>query len=858
MPLVLTEVFANNAHSDNNRVIKLQLKWLHQFQFAGYYMALEKGYYADSGLDVEIRQAGKGVNPIEALLKGEVDYAVSGSDALIAKSQGKPVVALAAISNESPLSLLVRRDSGIKNAQDLRGKKIMLNETDGFAIAAMLEKAKLAPGDYIAQPTSFNIRDLINKNTDAFTAYVTNEGYYLDRLGIDYLHIRPSDYGLRFYNDVLLTTEQEISAHPLYTHEFLKASLKGWKYAFSHIDETIDLILEKYNTQNKSREHLEFEAKKMAELIRPLQATIGEMQQEYWSLILDKFVEHGKIKDATKINFDEFIYTKKTYRYLDRLNLTFAEKSWLLRHQNEIRLGVNNDWFPIEFSNKDGELSGISADLIKLIGQHLRLNIKSAQGMTQAESINKLKNKQVDVLPAAIKDSEKEGYSLFSNPYMQSNWAIVTTQTHAPIQSKSLINGQTNYSLESLSSEKVAVTKGYLSHQRLSKRWPMIETVVKPTILETLQSVLEGEASAAIVDLETATPLMHSYQMTNLRVDDFAFEDVDFIRFAVRKDWPELVSIINKEIDIIGQTEIDRIKNKWRSVPVTLGIQKESVILILSATLIIVLLIILWAVSLKKAKRKIELISQQKTDLLVSKSRHIVMGEMISMLAHQWKQPLTSMMLAMSIVKQKISNLNTAEDEADFLNKQLNKVDKMLDDQNKLIFDLRNFFHPDKKRESFNLSTTINSSIDILSGALDKNTIKIDQHLADDIQIYGFERELRHVLINIIKNAIDELIESNTKHPTIVITATIIESSISIKVQDNGKGISKSAFNSIFDAYTSTKALNGTGLGLYMSKMVIEEHFKGSLSVSNCGLSYPCIDTSNTGACFVITFPLRK
>ena len=576
------------------------------------------------------------------------------------------------------------------------------------------------------------------------------------------------------------------------------------------------------------------------------------MKESYWQFMLDTFIKAGFApKEA---DMDGFIYKAKDHDLLDYLNLTTAERVWLRQHWDQIRIGVNPDWFPIEFGDQDGNHAGISSDIIKRMGQDLKIYIKSAQGLTPAKALEKLRNKELDVLPASIKTKEMEGDLLFSKPYMNSDWVVITRQDHAELNLSKTIDGKKMHSLASLSNQKVAVTNGYISHQRLETNWSMIDLIVKHNVLDTLRAVSSGEANFAIVDLETATPLLHSYQMTDLKVNTSAFDVQDGVYFAVRNDWPELVSIINKELDYIGQTEIDRIKNKWRSVPVSLGIQKSDVFIIIGIALSIIIIIFIWAFTIRRAKTKVELLLQKETDLLVSNSRHIVMGEMISMLVHQWKQPLTSMMLGIEIIKMKLAMVKINDSDKEFLDKQFGKVEDMLDEQNKLISDLRNFFHPDKHKEGFNLLVCIEGATSMLAGVINKHTINIKLNIDSSIELIGYERELKHVFINLIKNAVDELIESKIKDPTICISNTMTDGVINIEVQDNGNGIKEEILPTIFEAYVSSKALNGTGLGLYMGRLVIEEHFSGSIHVRNCTVTEPCTYGAS-GACFMIQIP---
>ncbi|MBT5634705.1 MAG: ABC transporter substrate-binding protein, partial [Gammaproteobacteria bacterium] len=188
--------------------ITLQLHWKHQFEYAGYYIAKEKGYYRDAGLEVVLKELPRGRTEMELLLAGEADYAITGSNVLVDRIHGEPLVAVAAYTQYSPIALLVREDSGIRTVEDLRGKRIMVSK-DNLTIFAMLNQAGLQSSDYTIQPQSFNLQDLVNGKTDAFAAFTTNQGFLLKEQGVSYRYIVPTDFGIDTYSDVLITTEQE-------------------------------------------------------------------------------------------------------------------------------------------------------------------------------------------------------------------------------------------------------------------------------------------------------------------------------------------------------------------------------------------------------------------------------------------------------------------------------------------------------------------------------------------------------------------------------------------------------------------------------------------------------------------------
>ncbi len=296
--------------SGSLEAVRLQLKWLHQFQFAGYYAAIDQGYYRQAGLEVTLLEHPLKRSPLEVLLTGDAEYVVLGSDLLVERAEGSPLIALAAITQHDPLALLVTKASGIDHPKALHGKRIMLDHgAHDASILAMLKQAGLSEEDYEFQQTSYNPLDLAEGKTDAFNAYITDQGFLLDELGIENHYLHPSRYGIDFYSDILTTTEQEIEQNPDRVKRFREASLKGWAYAMANSDEIIDLILEQYNTQNRSRAHLEYEAAQMREMVQPLLVQLGYMHRDRWLHIRDTFDQLGFLKQ--KIDIDQLFYQQE-------------------------------------------------------------------------------------------------------------------------------------------------------------------------------------------------------------------------------------------------------------------------------------------------------------------------------------------------------------------------------------------------------------------------------------------------------------------------------------------------------------------------------------------------------------------
>lgn len=248
--------------------VSLQLQWKHQFQSAGYYIAKEKGFYKDAGLDVEIKEYKSETNVVNEVVSGRATFGIGRSSLLIDRSEGKPIVIFGAAFQKSPL-VVITTDPKIKKISDLKNKRIMITNNAGTSatILGMLYTNGITKNDFITQGHSFNYKDLENNKTDALAAYISNEAYSLEKDNVKYKIFDPSSYGFDFYEDLVFTSESEMKHNPKNVDAFREASIKGWNWAFKHIQESAKIIYKKYNTQNKSLDSLIYEGyvlKKMA------------------------------------------------------------------------------------------------------------------------------------------------------------------------------------------------------------------------------------------------------------------------------------------------------------------------------------------------------------------------------------------------------------------------------------------------------------------------------------------------------------------------------------------------------------------------------------------------------------------
>ena len=246
----------------------------------------------------------------------------------------------------------------------------------------------------------------------------------------------------------------------------------------------------------------------------------------------------------------------------------------------------------------------------------------------------------------------------------------------------------------------------------------------------------------------------------------------------------------------------------------------------------------------QRVEEKRKKIKVQEQMLLI-RSKQAMMGQMIEMIAHQWRQPLTA--IGMSI-NNLLLDISLDELKPEELGNDLSVINKQIHYLSHTIDDFRNFFKENKKQELTNLNTIIEKILNLIGKQLTNRNISLEFENNCNIEFYTFSNELMQVFLNLISNAKDAF-EQNKEDKLITLQCSIVDEQVNITFNDNAGGIPEDVLPHIFDPYFSTKKeKNGTGLGLYMSQTIIHEHLKGELSVKNI----------NGGASFCIALPYKK
>lgn len=246
----------------------------------------------------------------------------------------------------------------------------------------------------------------------------------------------------------------------------------------------------------------------------------------------------------------------------------------------------------------------------------------------------------------------------------------------------------------------------------------------------------------------------------------------------------------------------------------------------------------------KKVKEEV-LKQREKEKLLIQQSKLAALGEMIGNIAHQWRQPISAVSAIMMNIKWTAISLGV---DRKFIDERMNEANEQLKYMSQTIDDFRNFFKPNKEKEIFILNNEVKKAYKIMKATFENYNIDLQIFSKNEIKAYGYANEFSQVVLNIISNAKDVLIQRKIQKPRVEIHLFKDEEFVYCEIKDNGGGIKEEIIDRIFEPYFTTKKSNGTGIGLYISKEIIEKHIEGKLVVKNI----------ENGASFTILIPIIK
>lgn len=303
--------------------VTLQLKWSHQAQFAGFYVAKDKGFYRDENINISFLEGGADVDAAASIMSGKADFAILTPDYILIKQSEKiPLTAIAVIYRKSTVVYLAHADSGILRPSDFIGKTVACKDLRGgvkdfeFQFLAMMNKLKLPIDDVRIVPFEPRQEGFLNRTVDVTPVYYINGAVRLKREGVKLNMIWPDDYGAHFFSDTLAAMPDMIKKKPDLVFRFLKATLKGWRYAVGNPEEAVDITMA--YVKNKDRGFQSDMMYALMPLVHTGEHRIGWMTDQSWTTIIrilaDQKMLKGPIPNSKQVytmRFLEMVYGAK-------------------------------------------------------------------------------------------------------------------------------------------------------------------------------------------------------------------------------------------------------------------------------------------------------------------------------------------------------------------------------------------------------------------------------------------------------------------------------------------------------------------------------------------------------------------
>ena len=851
--ILLVLLLLSSVNADKSKALEkvsLQLHWKYQFEFAGFIAAKEKGFYEDAGLDVTLKEYDFGLDIEKEVVSGRSEYGIYNSYTLVDFLKGKPIKLVASFFKRAALVLVTKPE--IKSPQDLIGKKIMTGTKEDFILnfKPFFDGYGVEIDDVELVKHTYKIDDFASGKVSAMSAFLSDQLDKLDKLGIKYNVLDPSDDNLFVLQMEMFTSEKEIQEHPLRVNAFKQASIKGWQYALTHKNELVNIIYDKYS-KNISKENLWSEARAIEKIILPYTYNIGSIDKNFLHKQIKLFREAYGIGKDKRVK--DFIFESS---FVNNLNLTQEEYAYI-KNAEEISLCLQYDQFPID-GYENGKFIGIMSDIYKNIEKQTNLEFDVIKSVSMTELKNNLDYKECEVFSVFATINSKYKTMRPTDPFSTTHFTLVSQLDKSFVSSATMLEGKILLSQFSVYKEYLNYLYPYLTIKIIEDKNKMVELL------------LRGDAYAIITLDEQADYVIDKYGYGKLKINGFLAKEQPLdASIGVQKDEPILFSIIQKALKNIPESEISDIANSWRMTRYQ-SVTDYILVMQVSAIMILLLLIMLYyhrklknfnkelensvnekTRALREINEYLEETVAQKVEELIKKdkiltvqSKQAVMGEMISMIAHQWRQPLNAITLNISNLQ--IQQMMGKKIDDEMLNSSLDTISETIVYLSETVDDFKTYFHPDKESDIVSIDELLSKAVNFVLPRAKSAGIRIGVIKDSDIELKVYPNELIQVLLNIFNNAIDAYENIDIKDKHIDIYAQEEDGFLSIYITDEAGGIKPELVQRLFEPYFSTKGKNGTGLGLYMSQMIIEKQFTGKIELKS----------EDGGSTFIVRIPI--
>jgi len=507
--------------------------------------------------------------------------------------------------------------------------------------------------------------------------------------------------------------------------------------------------------------------------------------------------------------------------YENKLGLTKEEKKYLKKKSN-INVCIQKSNMPYE-DIVENNLVGINSDILNKIKQDLNISISLVEEDSYKNKLKSLSLKKCDMVFGVVENNNKN--ILLSQVYLKDYMAVATLLDKAYLKS---ISAVATHSLGLISK------KEYEKNKIMSIYNNKLNFYIYDDIDNGISDLKKGKIYGLFGSSNNLAYSIKKRYFKTVKLNGY-FKDIGIqYHIGIDSSEPLLLSSVNKVLNTYSDEQILNITSKWINVDHNKNIDWDLIKNILIVMIIVAIFLIYRHYVLHESNKRLkeevkkELEKNIKKDKIIAyQTRLAIMGEMLNNIAHQWRQPLNEinsvvMTIDYTMMKEKFFSKE--------IESQLQSIENQTQYMSNTIDDFRNYFNPNKEKVNFTFNELIDKSLNIFSGIISKYNINVEKIVYNDKKYYNYMSELIQIVITILNNAKDVLVLNKINDPKIIIK---IDYGI-ITIEDNGGGIEDEYINKIFDPYFTTKsAKKGTGIGLYLCKMIVEDSLNGTISVEN-------------------------
>lgn len=858
--------------------VVLQLKWHHQYQFAGYYAAQKLGYFTEEGLDVEIRAGGPGISFVDEVTEGRAQYGVATAELILDYINDSPVKLVAAIFQHNPFVFIARSDSGIISPKDLVGRRVMVPSGLPLSLVLMLMKEGVSIQQLVLVPGSGQMDALADGSVDAVVAYSIDAPHALQKRGIPVTMLHPRDYGVDTYGDCLFTNVDEAQNHPERVRRMRRAVVRGWEYAVHHVDEMVEYIRERY-LPNAQVQRLRYEAEILRAHIQPNIIPIGTVSPERLERLRRDIVSAGLVKPD--VSLDGFVFPLRNELLSRHRNLfvgglvvvgagvflllwfNWRLKRGIARHTQ--RLEQANDMLLAEIGERaaaEDALRRSEAKFRALFDQTYQLcAIISPEGVVQM------------VNQTALDFVDDEAENIVGKPFWETPWWRHSEAERERVQEGLLLARQgrvirdeaehvdvrgelrvIDFSLKPISDSDGKVVYILAEGRDISERKRAAEESRR--LRKVLQDVVDSlESMLVAVDKDLRLTLWNRKAVENMKgkplrqgmtlqeVLPYVSPWLEFVHGVIASGVPYLESGV----------AVDHEERFVDLAMYPLAGGQGAVVHVDDVT---------------------ERVRLQQ--MMIQTEKMMSVGGLAAGMAHEINNPLGIILQSGQNLRRRFQedlpgNTRVAERlgldlglvgqymEARGIGKYLDGIAEAGERAARIVSSMLKF----SRRSEEDMSR--NDLHDLLDGVLelaasdydlkkkyDFKQIEIRREYADDLpRIVCSRNQMEQVFLNIVKNAAEALGEgtSDNNPPTISLRTGTARGAVFVAISDNGPGMDEATRRRVFEPFFTTKAPGqGTGLGLSVAYFIVTSTHNGVFRVST---------RPGGGTVFTVELPVR-